>query len=50
MTMQYRKPEIVVQTNSLNAVQSGTQKKTTPSDNAQGSMIQPTVSAYEADE
>ncbi len=48
--MEYRKPEIVVQTNSLDAVQSGTHKIATPTENAQGSIFSPTVNAYEADE
>ena len=48
--MEYRKPQIVAHTYSLDAVQSGTRKIATPTENAQGSIFSPTVNAYEADE
>ncbi len=47
--MEYRKPEIVSQANSLDAVRSGTQKVAPPIESA-GSLIEVTVNAYEADE
>ncbi len=49
VTMEYRKPEIVSQANSLDAVRSGTQKVAPPIESA-GSLIEVTVNAYEADE
>lgn len=48
-TMEYRKPEIVVQTNSLEAVQSNHVKVSPTSDGA-GSTLIATTNAYEADE
>jgi hypothetical protein len=49
-TMKYAKPEIVAQADSLQAVQSGTHKKATPTDGIPMSTEQVTVNAYEADE
>jgi hypothetical protein len=48
--MKYGKPEIVAQADSLQAVQSGTHKKATPTDGIPMSTEQVTVNAYEADE
>ncbi len=48
--MEYTKPEIVRQVNSLDAVQSGTSKVAFPTDGASGQIKQVTANAYEADE